>query len=142
MCDTLAFGAGGSWNVKGQSSQYQYGNLPDGMSNTICMAECSGSFPAYPNVDPQSGTAENIMSWPYPCYSNTFGPYWPNPDELPGQSNFIPYSATTGYPLPQIGTSAQLANPNLAQSYHPTVMNIALMDGSVRQITAAISQSN
>jgi hypothetical protein len=34
---------------------------------------------------------------------------------------------------------AMEANPNLAQRYHK-VMNIALMDGSVRNITAALSQ--
>jgi prepilin-type N-terminal cleavage/methylation domain-containing protein/prepilin-type processing-associated H-X9-DG protein len=140
--NTVLFGAGGTFNLQGQSSPYKYGKIPDGTSKTICMTECAGCFPSYPSVDPQSGTLENWMSWPYPCYTNTLGCYWPNPDELPGQANFVPYSATTGYPLPQIGTTAQFANPNLCQSFHPGAMNIAMMDGSVRQINDDISQSN
>jgi len=140
--NTVLFGSGGSWNVKGQSSPIKCGRIVDGSSKTICLTECGGCFPSYPSVDPQSGTLENWMSWPYPCYTNSLGCYWPNPDELPGQPNFIPYTVSTGYPLPQIGVTPRLANPNLCQSYHPTVMNIALMDGSVRQITEDIAQSN
>ncbi len=140
--NTVLFGANGTWGLQGQSSPYKFGKIPDGTSKTICLTECGGCFPAYPSVDPQSGTLENWMSWPYPCYTNTLGCYWPNPDELPGQPNFIPYSATSGYPLPQIGTTPLSANPNLCQSYHPGAMNIAMMDGSVRQINDDISQSN
>jgi prepilin-type N-terminal cleavage/methylation domain-containing protein/prepilin-type processing-associated H-X9-DG protein len=138
----VLFGAGGSFNIKGAPSTYKYGKLPDGTSKTICMTECGACFPAYPSVDPQSGTLENWMSWPYPAYPNTLGCYWPNPDELPGQPNFVPYTATTGYALPQVGTTPMLANPNLCQSYHPGSMNIAMMDGSVRQVSDDVSQMN
>ena len=75
------------------------------------------------------------MTWPYSAYPNTYGSYWPNPDELPGQANY-----TGLYALPQIGITPMQADPNLCQSYHPGVMNIALMDGSVRTITADLSQ--
>lgn len=138
----VLFGAGGSFNVKGQTSLYKLGTIPDGTTKTICLTECGGCFPAYPSVDPQSGTLENWMSWPYPAYTNTLGCYWPNPDELPGQPNFVPYSATAGYAMPQIGTTAQLANPNLCQSYHPALMNVGMMDGSVRQIGDSLIQTN
>ena len=138
----VLFGAGGSFNIKGAVSPYKLGRIPDGSSKTICMTECGGCFPAYPSVNPQSGTLENWMSWPYPAYPNTLGCYWPNPDELPGQANFAPYSATTGYALPQIGTSPMLANPNLCQSYHPGCMNVAMMDGSVRKVGDDVSQMN
>jgi prepilin-type processing-associated H-X9-DG protein len=138
----VLFGAGGSFNIKGASSPYRYGKIPDGTSKTICMTECGGCFPAYPSVDPQSGTLENWMSWPYPAYTNTLGCYWPNPDELPGQPSYVPCTSTTGYALPQIGTNTLQANPNLCQSYHPTSMNIAMMDGSVRQINEDVSQQN
>jgi prepilin-type processing-associated H-X9-DG protein len=132
----VLFGAKGAFNIKGATSPFRLDTIPDGMSNTIGMVETSGCFPAYPAVDPQSGTPENFMTWDYPAYPNTFGPYWPNPDELPGQPNF-----TGLYPLPQIGVSAANADPNLCQSYHPGVMNIALMDGSVRTISAGVSQA-
>jgi prepilin-type N-terminal cleavage/methylation domain-containing protein len=129
------FGAGGTFNIKGKVSPYRISNIPDGTSNTIGLVETSGCFPGYPTLDPQSGTTENYMSWPWPAYPNQFGPYWPNPDELPGQPNYLGY-----YRLPQIGVTAMKADPNLCQSYH-AVMNIALMDGSVRNISSDLSQT-
>ena len=129
------FGADGTFNIKNKPSPYRLSTIPDGTSNTIAMVETSGCFPGYPTVDPQSGTPENYMTWSYPAYPNTLGPYWPNPDELPGQRN---YSGL--YPLPQFNVTAMQANPNLCQSYHPNAMNVGLMDGSVRVITADLSQ--
>ena len=128
------YGAGGTFSVKGVPSPYRIGTIPDGTSNTIGIFETAGSYPGYPLVDPQTGTYENIMAWSYPAYPNTYGPYWPNPDELVGQSNY-----TGSYPLPQIGINAMLANPNLCQSFH-SIMNLAMMDGSVRKITPSIDQ--
>jgi prepilin-type N-terminal cleavage/methylation domain-containing protein len=128
------FGANGAFNIKGAVSPYLIGHIPDGDSNTIGIVEASGCFPGFPAVDPQTGTSESYMTWHWPAYPNSFGPYWPNPDELPGQPNY-----TGLFELPQIGVNMMLANPNLCQSYH-TVMNVALMDGSVRKITASLSQ--
>ncbi len=130
------FGAGGAFNVKGALPPYRIGNIPDGTSQTIGLVETSGCFPGYPAVDPQTGTNENYMTWDYPAYPNTLGPYWPNPDELPGQPN---YSGV--YALPQIGVGALRADPNLCQSYHPTVMNVGMMDGSVRAVSAGVGQT-
>jgi len=132
----MLFGAGGTFNIKGPSSPYHIGTIPDGASTTIGMVETSGCFPGYPAIDPQSGTPENYMTWSYPAYPNTMGPYWPNPDELPGQRNF-----SGVLPLPQISVTPMLADPNLCQSYHTGVMNVALMDGSVRTISADLSQT-
>ncbi len=69
------------------------------------------------------------------AYPNTIGPYWPDPDQLPGQANY-----TGQYALPQIGTTPLQANPNLAQCYHQNMV-IALMDGSVRKISSSLSQT-
>ncbi|MBV8609807.1 MAG: DUF1559 domain-containing protein [Singulisphaera sp.] len=130
------FGAGNTFDQyhKGKPSPYKIGTIPDGTSNTIGLFETAGSFPGYPTVDPQSGTYENIMAWAPPAYPNTIGPYWPNPDELVGQVNY-----TGSYPLPQIGINPMQANPNLCQSFH-SIMNITMMDGSVRKITPSINQ--
>ncbi len=128
------FGAGGTFNVKGASSPWRLGNIPDGTSNTIGIMEASGCFPGYPAVDPQTGTAESYMTWHWPAYPNSFGPYWPNPDELPGQPSY-----TGLYPLPQIGVNAMQMDPNLCQCYH-AAMNVALMDGSVRNISRSLTQ--
>ncbi len=128
------FGAAGTFNVKGANSIYLLGNIPDGASNTIGIVEASGCFPGFPAVNPQTGTSESYMTWHWPAYPNQFGPYWPNPDELPGQANY-----TGLFPLPQIGVNLMKADPNLCQCYH-TVMNVALMDGSVRNISMSLSQ--
>jgi prepilin-type N-terminal cleavage/methylation domain-containing protein len=130
------FGAGGTFNIKGAPPPYRMGNIPDGTSNTIALVEASGCFPGYPAIDPQSGTPENYMTWDYPAYPNTMGPYWPNPDELPGQRNY-----TGLFALPQMSVTPVTADPNLCQSYHTGVMNIALMDGSVRTISSGLSQT-
>jgi prepilin-type N-terminal cleavage/methylation domain-containing protein len=128
------FGANGTFNLLGISSPYAIGNIPDGSSNTIGIVEASGCFPGYPTVDPQTGTLTSYMTWHWPAYPNSFGPYWPDPDELPGQPNY-----TGLFTLPQIAVDQMQANPNLCQCYH-TVMNLALMDGSVRKITPSLSQ--
>lgn len=128
------FGAGGTFNIKGANSTILLGKIPDGASSTIGIAEASGCFPGYPAVDPQTGTAESYMTWDWPAYPNTFGPYWPNPDELPGQPHF-----TGLFSLPQINVDPMLADPNLCQCYH-VVMNVAMMDGSVRHMSDQVSQ--
>jgi prepilin-type N-terminal cleavage/methylation domain-containing protein len=129
----VLFGAGATFDIKGQSSPFRIGTIPDGVSNTIGLTETSGSFPNYPATNPATGTPENFMSWPFPAYPNTMGPYWPNPDELAGQPNYA-----GNYPLPQIDVSPVKADPTLCQSYH-SVMNLAMMDGSVRQITPTLT---
>jgi prepilin-type N-terminal cleavage/methylation domain-containing protein len=130
------FGAGGTFNIKGRPSPFRIGTIPDGTSNTIAMSETSGCFPGYPATNPKTGTPMNFMSWPFPAYLNTMGPYWPNPDELPGQANY-----TGSFPLPQFSPTPMQADPTLSQSYHPATMNVALMDGSVRTISASLSQA-
>jgi prepilin-type N-terminal cleavage/methylation domain-containing protein len=127
------FGFGGTFNIKGKPAVYRLGTIPDGAAYTVAMVETSGCFPGYPAIDPQSGTPENYMTWSYPAYLNTMGPYWPNPDELPGQRNW-----TGLFPLPQFNPPIMEADPNLCQCYHTVTMNIAMMDGSVRTIAGDI----
>jgi hypothetical protein len=74
------------------------------------------------------------MVWWFVAYPNTIGPYWPDNDQLPGGQNY-----TGQYPLPQIGVNAMKADPNLCQSYHTGVMNVGLMDGSVRNVSGGVS---
>jgi type II secretory pathway pseudopilin PulG len=134
--NSAVFGAKGTFSLINAPSPYHIDTIPDGASHTIALMEDSASFPGYPAVDPQSGTFENLMLWAWPAYTNSVGCYWPNGDELPGQPNYA-----GSYPLPQIGVSPMQADPNLAQSYHPGVMNLSLMDGSVRVITANLTQA-
>ena len=128
------FGANGTWNIKGATPPITIGNITDGSSNTIGIVEASGCFPGYPAVDPLTGTTNSYMTWHWPAYPNQFGPYWPDPDQLPGQPNY-----TGLFILPQIQVNMMKADPNLAQCYHSS-MNVALMDGSVRKVSASLSQ--
>jgi prepilin-type N-terminal cleavage/methylation domain-containing protein len=130
------FGANNAFNTMDKSSPYTIGTIPDGSSNTVGFVEQSAYYPGQNgNSDPTTGTNEFYTSWPYPAYLNTFGPHYPNPDELPGQINY-----TALYPLPQCGVTPVKADPNTCQSYHPSIMNVGLMDGRVRPIKASISQ--
>jgi len=134
-CFNLALlGANGTWNQMATYSPYRIGSIPDGASNTVGIMETSGGFPAFVGLNAQSGTVLNLMLWSYPAYPDTFGPYWPDPDELPGQANY-----TGLFLLPQIGVTAKTADPNLCQSYH-TAMIVALADGSTRNIGPGIDQ--
>ena len=139
----VVFVSSGTWNLWNMSSPYTIGKIPDGSSKTICMTECIACFPAYPTVDPESGTLENSMCWAYPGYSNTVGSYWPNPDQLPGQSNYYKTTGSAGYWMPQIGVDLVTADPNDCQTFHPMpAMNVGMMDGSVIQVTDQMSQTN
>jgi prepilin-type N-terminal cleavage/methylation domain-containing protein/prepilin-type processing-associated H-X9-DG protein len=132
----VLFGANNAFRTWGKPSPYAIGTIPDGSSNTLGLVEQSGYYPGQQgNPDPTTGTNEFYTSWPFPAYYNTFGPHYPNPDELPGQVNY-----TALYPMPQCGTTPMLADPNTCQSYHPGVMNVAMMDGSVRAIKGTINQ--
>jgi prepilin-type N-terminal cleavage/methylation domain-containing protein len=129
------WGANGTCNQLGAAPPYTIATIPDGSSNTIALVEASGCFPGFPAIDPTTGLPNSFMVWWFPAYPNTIGPYWPDLDQLPGGQNY-----TGQYALPQIGINPMQANPNLCQSYH-TVMNVALMDGSVRGISASLSQA-
>jgi prepilin-type N-terminal cleavage/methylation domain-containing protein/prepilin-type processing-associated H-X9-DG protein len=135
-CNLALFGANGTFNKLGAPSPYRISQIPDGTSNTIGLCETSGSFPGHRVINPQTGTFENLMLWAWPAYPNTVGDYWPNPDELEGQQNYLGY-----YPLPQFDITPMQADPNLVQCYHPGSMNIAMMDGSVRTIARGLSQT-
>jgi prepilin-type N-terminal cleavage/methylation domain-containing protein len=132
----VLFGANNAFKTMGKPSPFTIGTIPDGSSGTIGFVEQPGYYPGQNgNVDPTTGTNEFYTSWPFPAYLNTFGPHYPNPDELPGQINY-----TALYPSPQFGVTPGAADPNTCQSYHPGLMNVGLMDGSVRAIKASIDR--
>jgi type II secretory pathway pseudopilin PulG len=138
----VVFGANGTFNLWNAPSPYTIGKIPDGNSKTICMTECIACFPAYPTVDPESGTLENSMTWAWPGLWNMVGSYWPNPNQLPTPGQKIKYTVNFDYYMPQIGVDLTTAVPNKDQTFHPTTMNVGMLDGSVIQISYQISQLN
>jgi prepilin-type N-terminal cleavage/methylation domain-containing protein len=124
----------------GKSGPFTIGNIPDGSSNTIGLVEQAATYPfahlQSPGWDPNApdNSYHGITSWSYPAYIDTYGPHYPNPI----------YFDVTGdqaglYDPPQIGTTIREANPDTAQSFHPGVMVVSFMDGSVHNISAGIS---
>ena len=133
--NTALFGANDTFTfAKSGQSAYTIANIPNGTSNTIAVLEQSGF---YPNAASFGEGYEGFSSWPWPAYPNTYGPYWP----IPTNNQVVGAVGNPPYPLPQIGVTPEKADPSYAQSYHPGAMVVALMDGSVRNISSGISQT-
>jgi prepilin-type N-terminal cleavage/methylation domain-containing protein len=113
----------------GWFTSFRIGNIPDGTSNTIGFSEvwsgdcggCTGTGTPCGALWAHLGSVSNY-SW-----STEFA----NPN----------VSGTWSQP-PQLGiTIAQNAcDRNRSQSFHPAAVNVALMDGSVRSVSASVSQ--
>jgi prepilin-type N-terminal cleavage/methylation domain-containing protein len=134
---------GGSYNAVnttlGQSSSpYKIGNIPDGSSNTIGLGEQVGAYPAYYSAGGYNGS-EPYNTWAWPATplttGGTYGPYSPDPSYLPGGANY-----GANYPLPQCGVNPMQADPTRFQSTHTGLLLVGMMDGSVRPVTASVSQ--
>jgi prepilin-type N-terminal cleavage/methylation domain-containing protein len=95
---------------------YGIGNIPDGTSNTIAYAERSAT---YPGGDGTTWSFPFDAPWGYHDAA-VFG-YWSNQ-------------------APQFNIRPAQANYQLAQSYHTGICLVGLLDGSVRPVTAGISQ--
>jgi prepilin-type N-terminal cleavage/methylation domain-containing protein len=122
----------------GAVSPYKIGNIPDGSSNTVGIGEQVGGYPnSYGGTGYNGSEAYNTWAWPlYPLATQgTYGPYSPDPSYLPGGVNY-----GANYPMPQCGVSPLQADPTRFQSSHTGVLNVCLMDGSVRGVSGAVSQ--
>ena len=113
------FISGWGFGLSDTLSPYTMSSIPTGTSNTIGLVEHSGSFPSYPQ------------------WSN----WWAGECWGPGFSlcSSWGYYGTTY--LPQVNATPATANPYQPQGYHPGVLVVAMMDGSVRTIHGNISQN-
>jgi prepilin-type N-terminal cleavage/methylation domain-containing protein len=131
--------------------KFNVGNIPDGTSNTVGIVERYAQFPAY------SGWTNTLLyptSYSYWGYTNGGSYYGYN--EYTGAANTSNWGATSfnvsmnpsnpypGHmPIPQVGVKPNGSNP--AHPYFPnsahSVLNVLLMDGSVRGVTAGVSQT-
>ena len=102
-----------------QVSSYTIGNIPDGSSQQIGTVERFGHFPTY-NWSALWAHPASGANWGWNQWSTAYGPW--------------------GLYLPQIGL-----NPNQAHPYYPNTRHsvelVLLMDGSVRGVSASISQA-
>ncbi len=132
--NACVFAPGYTGNVPGGGSSYTIGNIPDGASNTIGFVE-QVACPAYappgfnwwaipltlvtvPGFEdggaPFYPSAPPLAPPPYLVQFN------PNPTALWGQPNFYNNSAAAGF--------------------HPNLIMVPLMDGSVRPVSSGVSQ--
>ncbi len=129
--NSALFAPGNSGAVAGSVPPYNIGNIPDGTSNTIAFVEQVAAIPL------ASGPHANWWAFPLtdPGGSNGSGPcYWPDAPPL----------VAPPYPLPQFNPSLNAGNPNfangaLAAGFHPNLLMVAMMDGSVRPVASGVS---
>ncbi len=126
------FAPGNGGSIVGYTCPYTMSNIPDGNSNTMAFMEQVAVI--------SLASGPNCNWWACPLtYAGDFGSYgnasfWPNAPPL----------AAPPFPLPQFNpslnpTSPNFANPSLAAGFHPNLIMVAMMDGSVRSVGAGVS---
>jgi len=124
--DTYYDNSIGAWqNV----SKYTIGNIPDGSSNTIGFVERFGYYSAY-NWAPL---------WCHPAGVNYWGSGTQWGCEYGGPFGTGVSTGTIAQYPPQIGVRPNVAHPYYPNGGHSTSIQVALMDGSVRGVTASVS---
>lgn len=136
----VLFGSGGAVTGLGKSSNFKIGGIPDGASNTLGLGEQISCYPASFSASGYSGE-EAYNTWAWPAVGTqglaggaTYGPYSPDPAYVPGGALY-----GSNFPLPQAGSVYQI-NTTTFSSVHPNLINVAMMDGSVRSVVITISQ--
>jgi prepilin-type N-terminal cleavage/methylation domain-containing protein len=135
-------------------SQYNIGNIPDGASNTILVAEkfAQSSFATFTDPNAVTVTAPaNLWAWPagYPVSAPSPGYKVMVPDfaAIFAYTGVPAYLSTTPFAIPaagvlsppQIRVTPQQADYRLVQSGH-NVELVALADGSVRGVSLSVQQ--
>jgi hypothetical protein len=117
------FGGANSYNTsKGvyiYGPKYNIGNIPDGTSNTVGVVERFAQYPSY-------GGWANCTIYP------TSPSYW-------GFTNAESQYGYFGWYLPQVAVTPVNAHPYYPNTRHATMQTL-LMDGSVRGVSASVSQ--
>jgi hypothetical protein len=101
-------------------AKYLISNIPDGNSNTIGIVERYGHFPTY-NWSALWAHPSSSHNWGWNQWAHTYGPW--------------------GLNLPQVGVTPNNAHPYHPNSAHTGGIQVLLMDGSVRGVSASVSQA-
>jgi len=102
--------------------RYTIGNIPDGSSQTVGVLERFAWYPAY--------------SW---------SPLWNHPSDRAHWGNTHQWTTEYGQfglYLPQVGVRPNVAHPYFPNGGHSTSIQVMMMDGSVRGVTGAVSQTS
>ena len=133
------FGSNASGN-NARTPLYGIGNIPDGTSNTVGFADVyayaavsPGLVASPPDGKSSSGNAGGNCIWYMSWHEGS-----PTYLVAPAFANSADFSNWAGQP--QAGVKPALADKALAQSGHTSVVNVGLMDGSVRGVSGGITQ--
>jgi prepilin-type N-terminal cleavage/methylation domain-containing protein len=136
------------WPAK--MATYNVATIPDGSSNTILFAEqysqanavgvndggaAGGSLWAYPGID---------WGWNwFPTFANTYNfPAYPVSTTTNTTFTVLPNNVVTNvFGVPQIKPTVSQADHRLPQTAHTSTIQCLLGDGSVRGVSASISQA-
>jgi hypothetical protein len=129
-------------------SVFNLGNIPDGASNTVFIAERFAQFPGpagrFTDPDGKEQQANNLWAWP--------AAYAPNPPTayktpVPQNAAVFAYGdpdkevgyGKAAFGVPQVGIAPARADYRLVQSAHAKSVQVGMGDGSVHPVTAGIS---
>jgi len=110
----------GGPNNQNTQSQYNIGNIPDGTSNTLAVAERYAHLSCCNYSGLWTHHQQDNRVWGYNNWSPVFG-YW-NPTQTP-----------------QVGVRPANANPYSPSGPHSSSVQCLMMDGSVRGVSGAVS---
>jgi type II secretory pathway pseudopilin PulG len=144
-CNYQVFG------TKDWTPVFNISNIPDGLSNTVFVAERFAQFPGKPgrftDPDGKEQQANNLWAWPAAYPANPPTAYKkPVPQNAAIFAYGDPDKPAVGYGkavfgVPQPGISPPQADYRLTQSGHAAVVQIGLGDGSARGVSAALTQA-
>ena len=131
------FGAGGAFNIKGASRRlpdWQYTRWHVGHDRPGRGVRLLSRIPRRrsPNRD-----LRKLHDVGLPGLPQHHGPLLAQPGRTAGAAELHGPSS----PCRRSASAPCRPDPNLCQSYHPTVMNVGLMDGSVRTVSAGVGQT-
>jgi hypothetical protein len=131
--------------------KYNIDKIPDGLSNTVFVADRFAQFPGPDGVfvDPDGIKQQANNLWAWPANHSTVPPtrYIKPVPQNTAMFAYFNQKTKAGYgkevfDTPQIVIQAQQADYRLPQSGHTAVVNVFMGDGSVRGVSAHIKQTN
>jgi len=126
LCGTTNAGTTGPQTYK---SKWTIGTIPDGTSKTVLIAENYGTCSSYGSYWAHPGPAYGDPSWVYaPVFAYT--------GYVSGS-----WSTSTWNQIPQMGVPIANCDWNRASTWHPGGAVVGMADGSVRSVSATVSQT-
>jgi prepilin-type N-terminal cleavage/methylation domain-containing protein len=130
--NSCVFCPGNVGTIPGGVSPYTIATIPDGTSNTIGFVE---QISNPPNAPP----GYNWWAYPLTCPNGLAGgaPFWPGAIPPPPPPYVMPQFNPSLDP-----NSPNFCNPKAAAGFHPSLLMVGMMDGTVRPVAPEVSQNS